>query len=141
MINIQSILCKHWIVQYIKYTCLSYFLLHYNFLYDVSRLILTAIDHRFNHRSGQIKEYKSSICCFSDKYVASRRKSRDWLAQSVKCIPVNRMSACGLLFQWANFNWVCWSSGECIIIILFLLWYRNNCSLVIKQQSITILHE
>jgi hypothetical protein len=32
--------------------------------------------------SGQAKGYKIGICCFSSKYAALRRKSKDWLARN-----------------------------------------------------------
>ena len=32
--------------------------------------------------SGQIKDYKIGICCFSAKHAALRRKSKDWLARN-----------------------------------------------------------
>jgi len=31
---------------------------------------------------GQTKDYKIAICCFSAKYIALRRKSKDWLARN-----------------------------------------------------------
>jgi len=34
------------------------------------------------HRSGQTKEYKIGLCCFSAKHAALRRKSKDWLARN-----------------------------------------------------------
>ena len=37
---------------------------------------------RFEPRSGQIKDYEIGICCFSAKYEALRRKSKDWLARN-----------------------------------------------------------
>jgi hypothetical protein len=33
-------------------------------------------------RSGQIKDYKIGIFCFSAKHAALRRKSKDWLARN-----------------------------------------------------------
>jgi hypothetical protein len=33
-------------------------------------------------RSGQTKDYKIGICCFSSKHAALMRKSKDWLAQN-----------------------------------------------------------
>ena len=44
----------------------------------VSVLASSAIDCGYEPRSGQIKEYKIGICCFSAKNAALRRKS--WLA-------------------------------------------------------------
>ena len=40
----------------------------------------SAVDHGFEPRSGQTKDYKIGICCFSAKYAALSRKSIDWLA-------------------------------------------------------------
>jgi len=37
---------------------------------------------RFEHRSGQTKDYKIRICCLSTKHAASRRKSEIWLARN-----------------------------------------------------------
>ena len=36
----------------------------------------------FDHRSSQTKDYDISICSFSTKHVALRRKSKDWLARN-----------------------------------------------------------
>ena len=44
----------------------------------VSVLASSAIDCG----SGQTKEYKIGICCFSAKNAALRRKSKDWLARN-----------------------------------------------------------
>jgi hypothetical protein len=46
----------------------------------VSVLASSAVDRGFELRSGQTKDYKISICCFSTKHAALRRKSKDWLA-------------------------------------------------------------
>ena len=48
----------------------------------VSMLASSAVDHLFKSRSGQTKDYKISICCFSTKHAALRTKSKDWLAQN-----------------------------------------------------------
>jgi hypothetical protein len=37
------------------------------------------IDRGFEPRLGHTKDYKISICCFSAKHTALRRKSKDWL--------------------------------------------------------------
>ena len=47
----------------------------------VSVLASSAVDHEFEHRSGQIKDYEIGICCFSAKHTSLRRKSKDWLAR------------------------------------------------------------
>jgi hypothetical protein len=63
-------------------------------------LVSSAVDCWFEPWSGQTKEYKIYICCFSAKHAAFRRKSKDWLAQNQdnvsKC---SDMSIRGLLFQ------------------------------------------
>ena len=43
----------------------------------VSVLASSAVDRGFEPRSGQTKNYKIGICCFSDKHAALRRKSKD----------------------------------------------------------------
>ena len=43
----------------------------------VSMLDLSAVDRGFEPRSGQTKDNKIGICCFSAKYAALRRKSKD----------------------------------------------------------------
>jgi hypothetical protein len=48
----------------------------------VSVLASSAIDRGVEPRSGQTKDYKIGICCFSAKHAALRRKSKDWLARN-----------------------------------------------------------
>ena len=48
----------------------------------VSVIASSAVDRGFEPRSDQTKDYKIGICCFSAKYAALRRKSKDWLAQN-----------------------------------------------------------
>ena len=48
----------------------------------VSVLTSSAVDRRFEPRSGQTKDYQIGICCFSAKYAALRRKSKDGLARN-----------------------------------------------------------
>jgi hypothetical protein len=45
-------------------------------------LASSAVDRGFEPLSGQIKDYKICICCFSAKHAALRRKSKDWLARN-----------------------------------------------------------
>ena len=40
------------------------------------------LDYGFEPRSGQTKDYKIGVCCFSAKHAALRRKSKDWLARN-----------------------------------------------------------
>ena len=46
----------------------------------VSVLVSSAVDRGLESFSGQTKDYKIGICCFSAKHTALRRKSKDWLA-------------------------------------------------------------
>jgi len=46
----------------------------------VSVLASRAVDREFEPRSGQTKDYKIAICCFSARHTALKRKSKDWLA-------------------------------------------------------------
>ena len=48
----------------------------------VSVLALSAVDCGFESRSGQSKDYKIGICCFSAKHTALRRKSKDWFVRN-----------------------------------------------------------
>jgi hypothetical protein len=53
--------------------------------------------------SGQTKDYKIGICCFSAKHATLRRKSKDWLARNQNNVSEwSDMSTGGLLFQWAS---------------------------------------
>ena len=66
----------------------------------VSMLALIAVDRRFEPRSGQTKDYKIGIRCFSAKHAALRRKSKDWLARNQNNVSKwSDMSTRGLLFQ------------------------------------------
>ena len=48
----------------------------------VSMLASSAVDSGFEPRSGQTKNYKIGICCFSAKHAAVRTKSKDCLARN-----------------------------------------------------------
>jgi hypothetical protein len=67
-------------------------------------------------RSGQPKDFKIGICCFSTKHVALRRKSKDWFTQNQDNVSEwGDMSISGLLFQWASIIKIqlwCWSSTK-----------------------------
>ena len=43
-------------------------------------LTSSVVDRGFEPRSGQTKDYKIGIYCFSTKHAALKRKSKDWLA-------------------------------------------------------------
>jgi hypothetical protein len=66
----------------------------------VSVLTSSAVDRGFEPRSGQTKDYKIGICCFSVKHSALRRKSKDWLARNQNNVcESGDMSIRALLFQ------------------------------------------
>ena len=66
----------------------------------VSVLTSSTVDHWFEPQSGQTKDYKIGICCFSAKHAALRRKSKDWSAQNQNNVSEwSDMSTCRLLFQ------------------------------------------
>jgi len=48
----------------------------------ISVLASSAIDRGLGPRSGQTKDCKIGICCFSAKHAALRRKSKHWLARN-----------------------------------------------------------
>jgi hypothetical protein len=48
----------------------------------VSMLASGVVDRGFEPRSGQTKDYKICICCFSAKHAELRRKNKDWLARN-----------------------------------------------------------
>jgi hypothetical protein len=48
----------------------------------VSMLALSAVDRGFEPLSGQNKDYKIGISCFSATHAALRIKSKDWLARN-----------------------------------------------------------
>ena len=63
-------------------------------------LATSAVDRGFESRSGQTKDFKIGICCFSTKHAGLRRKSKDWLARNQNNVSEwNDMFIRGLLFQ------------------------------------------
>jgi hypothetical protein len=66
----------------------------------VGVLASSVVDRGFEPRSGQTKDYRIGICCFSTKYAALRRKSKDWLARNQNNVSEwSDMTIRGLLFQ------------------------------------------
>ena len=66
----------------------------------VSVLASSAVDHGFESRSGQAKDYNIGICFFSAKHTALRRNSKDWLARNQNNMSEwSDISTRGLLFQ------------------------------------------
>ena len=69
----------------------------------VSVLASSAVDRGFEPQSGQTKNYKIGICCFSAKHAALRRKRKDWLSRNQNNVSEwSNMSTRGLLFQCAS---------------------------------------
>ena len=69
----------------------------------VSVLASHAGDRWFEPRSGQTKDFKIGICCFSAKHAALRSKSKDWSARSQYNVSEwGDRSSCGLLLQCAS---------------------------------------
>ena len=65
----------------------------------VSVLASSAVDREFKPRSGQTKDNKIGICCFSVKHAALRRKSKDYSARNQNNVSEWRdTSTHGLLF-------------------------------------------
>jgi hypothetical protein len=63
-------------------------------------LVSSEVDLWFQPWSGQTKDYKIGICCFSAKNAALRRKSKDWEALNQDNVSEwGDMSIRGLLFQ------------------------------------------
>ena len=66
----------------------------------VSVLASSALDRGFEPRSGQTKDYKIGICCFSAKHASLMRKSKDWLVRNQDNVSEwGDMSSSGQLFQ------------------------------------------
>ena len=69
----------------------------------VSMLASIALDRGFEPWTGQTKDYRISISCFSVKHAALRRTSKDWLALNQNNVSDSGdMSISGLLFQWPS---------------------------------------
>ena len=64
----------------------------------VSVLAPSAVDRRFEPWSGQTKNSKIGICCFSVKYAALRSKSKDRLVRNQ-----NNVS------EWSDMSTCCFS--------------------------------
>ena len=101
----------------------------------VSVLASSAIDRRFEPQSGQTKDHKIGICCFSAKHTTLRRKSKDWSARNRNNVSEwSDMSNRGLLFQRDNTTKIqlcsnCWIGVKhrCRNIITFKINFRYAC--------------
>ena len=92
----------------------------------VSVLTSSAVDRGFEPRSGQTKDYKIGIYCFSANHTALRRKSKDWLARNQNNVSEwSDISTRRLLFQWAStikikLGMLVWYKADFIIISLII---------------------
>ena len=60
----------------------------------------SAVDRGFEPRSGQTKDYKTGICCFSAKHISLWRKNKDRSARNQNNVSEwSDMCTSGLLFQ------------------------------------------
>ena len=66
----------------------------------VSVLSSSVVDRGFEYQSGQTKDYKIGMCCFSANHATLRSKNKDRLAQNQNNVSEwSNMSTRGLLFQ------------------------------------------
>ena len=66
-------------------------------------LAYSAVDRGFGPLSGQTKDYKISMCCFSLKQAPLKSKNKDWLARNQDHVSEwSDMSTRGLLCQWVS---------------------------------------
>ena len=72
----------------------------------VSVLASSAVDRVFEHRSGQTKDYKIGICCFSAKHATLRRKSKNWLARNQNNVSEWSDMSCLQNYNGGQF-WLC----------------------------------
>jgi hypothetical protein len=96
---LQSFVVHTYTVQYLHRQLYSYTV---NCIGDVmvSVLASSAVDRGLEPWSGQTKDYKIGICCFSTKHAALRRKSKDWFAHNQNNVSEwSDMSTHRLLFQ------------------------------------------
>ena len=50
----------------------------------VTMLVSGVVDRGFEPRSGQTKDYKICICCFTAKHPALRSNNKDWLSWNLR---------------------------------------------------------
>jgi hypothetical protein len=66
----------------------------------VSMLASSVVDRGFKPWSGQTKDYKIGICCFSARHATLTSKSKDWLTLNQNNVSKwGDMFIRGLLFQ------------------------------------------
>ena len=123
--ELKLILKKRYAKKYNLKTILTYRQTYYivgKFLYKVAHIVgvmvcmLTsnARDRGFESWSGQTKDYKIGICCFSTKHTELRRKSKDWLAWNQNNVSEwnNMYTYCFSELALIKSNSACWSSTK-----------------------------
>jgi hypothetical protein len=96
-----------------------------------SVLASNVVDRGFEPWSGQIKDYKIGICCFSSKHASLKRKIKDGLAWNQDNVSKRGgMSTRGLLFQWAS---------TIKIQLSVLVWYKADLIIIIISLKINLL--
>jgi hypothetical protein len=115
-----------------------------------SILVSREVNRGFEPWSGQTKDYKAGICCFSAKHTPIKRKSKDWLALNQANVSEwGNMSIRVLLFQWPRtikiqLSVLVYCKADLIIIIsvksnLFSSWYSwKIAELGLHYRSLTI---
>jgi hypothetical protein len=88
-------------------------IIHVYWIATISNMIFYYMYQRgkFDSRSGQTKQYKIGMFCFSAKQ-ATFVRSKDCSVR-IMCMSIS-MSTCGMLFQWARQykNGIIWSSTK-----------------------------
>jgi hypothetical protein len=113
-------------------------------------LNIAIIQQNYKPRSGQTKECKIGMCCFSAKNASLRRKSKDWLArnrnnvskwsdmstQSTQCVGLKQFDIIVISLDWI-------SNTQVLGISLLLLLHVDEGMISVhtnkpnKQQKIT----
>ena len=79
-------------------------------------LASSTVDCELESRSGQTKDYKTGICCFSAKHAALRRKIKDRLTRNRKMCPSGTtcltVECCFSEVAVEISNSACWSSTK-----------------------------
>ena len=126
----------HWDLKYNWGLC--------NRLAGLTFIIITsrAVDCELESRSCQTKDYKISICCFSDKHATLRRNSTDWLARNQNNVSERGLSVdyCFSEIALLKCNEACWYKTDLISLQInfFSPWYSwKKCWVGIKQYSLT----
>ena len=99
-------------------------------------LVSSAVDRGFTLQSGQTKDYKIHICCFSTKHTTLRSRSKDWLARNWKNVSECSGMSNAIKIQ---FTVLVLCRADIIItssLVCAMIWL-NKWSFGIKQYSFT----